>query len=317
MTQGQSLAALSSKALLGVERLISKINPGLIVCQGDTTTAMMAGLAAYYQRVPLAHVEAGLRTWDCFQPYPEEVNRRLLSLVAELHFAPTRGAAANLRAEHVRAGSIQVTGNTSVDALLWTVRRLRRVPPVTRDFEPAVRPLLERGRNFVIVTAHRRESFGPRIQQIGAAVRMLARRHPHWRWLVPLHPNPKAGPVLARILRGLPNIICCKPLNYPEFCAMLDRCRFVISDSGGIQEEAPAIGKPVIVVREKTERPEAMKTGHLQLAGYDAATIVRMAEKWIRSPAKLRKLSRPVFPYGDGKAAGRIARAVKQFLKKA
>lgn len=315
MRRGQSLAALSSKALLGVERLIRQVRPSLILCQGDTTTAMMAGLAAYYERVPVAHVEAGLRTWDRFQPYPEEVNRRLLSMIADLHFAPTRGAAKNLRGEHVPAQSIRVTGNTSIDSLLWTVARLRRRPLLPREFEPAVRPLLAEGVKFAVVTAHRRESFGNRILKIGAAVRTLARRHPDWQWLVPLHPNPQAGPVLARVLKKLPNVILCKPLNYPQFCLMLDRCKFAITDSGGIQEEAPAIGRPVIVVREKTERPEAMKTGHLELAGYHSFSIVRAAERWIHSPARLKKLSRPVFPYGDGKAANRIARAVKQFLK--
>ena len=145
---------------------------------------------------------------------------------------------------------------------------------------------------------------------------MLARRHPDWAWVVPLHPNPNAGPILAARLRGLKNVILCRPLNYPQFCLLLDRCAFAITDSGGIQEEAPAVGKPVIVTREKTERPEAMKTGHLVLAGYDSGAIVRAARRWIDSPARLRRLSRPVFPYGDGKAARRIARVVKTFLKK-
>jgi UDP-N-acetylglucosamine 2-epimerase (non-hydrolysing) len=318
MNEGQSLAKLSAKALGGADGLISRTRPGLIVCQGDTTTAMMVGLAAYCRRVPLAHVEAGLRTWDRLQPYPEEVNRRFLSLVADLHLAPTRAAARNLRAEKVASSRIAVTGNTSIDALLWTVRRLRRHPLKAREFEPSIRRLLagpERKPKFVILTAHRRESFGPRIQKIGKAVRELARRHPDWHWLVPLHPNPNAGPVLARLLKKIPNVILCRPLNYPQFCFLLDRCRFAITDSGGIQEEAPAVGKPVIVVREKTERPEAMKTGHLRLAGYDPRSIIRAAEGWMNSPARLRRLSRPVFPYGDGKAARRIARAVKKFLK--
>jgi len=319
MSEGQSLAALSAKALTGVDRLISKLRPDLILCQGDTTTAMMVGLGAYYARVPLGHVEAGLRTWDRFAPYPEEVNRRMLSLVADLHFTPTRDTARNLRAEKVCVSDIAVTGNTSIDALLWTVRRLRRKPLKSREFEPAIRPLLETGkrrRNFVIVTAHRRESFGQRIQKIGQAVKTLAVKHPDWKWLVPLHPNPNAGPVLARLLKGLPNVILCRPLNYPQFCLLLDRCRFAITDSGGIQEEAPAIGRPVIVVREKTERPEALKTGHLILAGYDTDVIVRAAMAWMGSPARLKRLSRPVFPYGDGRAAGRIVRSVKKFLRK-
>jgi len=319
MSGGQSLARLSAKALLGAEKMISRTKPDLVICQGDTTTAMMVGLAAYHQRVPVAHVEAGLRTWDRFAPYPEEVNRRLLSLVSDLHLAPTRAAARNLRAEKIAAAAIRVTGNTSIDALLWTVRRLRRRPPAAREFETSIRPLLAAGRrrpDFVIVTAHRRESFGPRIRKIGAAVRQLARRHPDWKWLVPLHPNPNAGPVLSRMLKEIPNVILCKPLNYPQFCMLLDRCRFAITDSGGIQEEAPAVGKPVIVVREKTERPEAMKSGHLRLAGYDPRSIVRQAARWIASPATLRRLSRPVFPYGDGRAAARIAAAVKKFLKK-
>lgn len=243
----------------------------------------------------------------------------MLSLVADLHFAPTRDTARNLRAEKVPASDIKVTGNTSIDALLWTVRRLRSKPLNPREFEPAIRPLLKAGRqrpNFAIVTVHRRESFGRRIQKIGQAVKTLARRHPDWKWLVPLHPNPNAGPVLARIFKGLPNVIQCPPLNYPQFCLLLDRCRFAITDSGGIQEEAPAIGRPVIVVREKTERPEALKTGHLILAGYDQKAIVRAAMKWMRSPARLSRLSKPVFPYGDGRAAGRILTNVKKFLRK-
>ncbi len=312
MSDGQSLARLSAKALERVDRLISRTKPALIVCQGDTTTAMMVGLAAYYRRVPLAHVEAGLRTWDRLQPYPEEANRRFLSLVADLHFAPTRDAARNLREEKVPADDISVTGNTSIDALLWTVRR----PLSAREIAPPIRKLLQTRSQFVLVTAHRRESFGARIRRIGEAVKTLAWRHTDWNWIVPLHPNPNAGPVLSRMLKGLPNVILCKPLNYPQFCFLLARCRFAITDSGGIQEEAPALGKPVIVAREKTERPEAMRTGHLQLAGYDPAQIVRASEKWIRSPALLKRLSRPTFPYGDGRAAKRIQKQIRVFLRK-
>jgi UDP-N-acetylglucosamine 2-epimerase (non-hydrolysing) len=167
----------------------------------------------------------------------------------------------------------------------------------------------------VLVTVHRRESFGRRIADIGSAIRTLARRHSDWNWVVPLHPNPNAGPILRSLLCGLPNVQLCKPFNYPDFCALLSGCRFAISDSGGVQEEAPALGRPVIVVREKTERPEALRTGHLRLAGYEPARIVREAEAWICSPRRLKALAKPVFPYGDGRAAARIARAILGFLR--
>jgi UDP-N-acetylglucosamine 2-epimerase (non-hydrolysing) len=305
MTERQSLAKLSSRALEAVDRLLERIKPSLVICQGDTTTAMTVGLASYYKKIPVAHVEAGLRTWDRFQPFPEEANRRILSVVADLHFAPTKQAATHLRNEHVPAKSIWVTGNTAIDALLWTVRRGRGKPGGSMP---------PRGR-YVLVTAHRRESFGKRIAGIGTAIRTLARRHPDWQWIVPLHPNPNAGPILKARLRGLSNVKLCKPLPYDRFCLLLSQCRFAISDSGGVQEDAPALGRPVIVVREKTERPEAMSTGHLQLVGYDPRKIVRIAEGWIRSPARLKQLSKPVFPYGDGKAAVRIAQRIKKFLR--
>ncbi len=295
-----------------------KAKPDLVLCQGDTTTAMIAGLVAYYQRVPLVHVEAGLRTGDRFHPYPEEVNRRILSLIADVHFAPTQNAACNLKMEKIPLSKIKVTGNTSIDALLWTIQRFKHCPLEVRETDPKLRFLFKNGvekSDFVIVTAHRRESFGVGIRNIALAVKELAHRYPKWKWVVPLHPNPDAGPVFARILKSVSNVILCRPLSYPQLCLLLDRCRFVITDSGGIQEEAPAIGKPVIVVREKTERPEAMETGHLLLAGLESSRIVRAAKKWMDSPLLLKRLSHPTFPYGDGKSSTRIVSVVKRMLR--
>lgn len=319
MRPDQNLGGFAARALAAVSGLISRMRPALVLCQGDTTTAMIAGLAAFYQRIPVGHIEAGLRTWNRAAPFPEEINRRIIGLVADLHFAPTRGASENLRAEKVPAQTIHTTGNTSIDALLWTVQQLKEKAVSFRKLPLELRHLASPTNgspNFVLVTAHRRESFGAGMGRIGEAIGILARRHPAWKWVLPLHPNPNVGPVLAKRLRKHANVILCPPLDYPVFCGLLKNCRFVISDSGGVQEEAPALGKPVIVMRETTERPEARESGHLVLRGCDTDRIVRAAERWIRHPEELTRLARPVFPYGRGNSAQKILRAIHGFLKK-
>jgi UDP-N-acetylglucosamine 2-epimerase (non-hydrolysing) len=315
MRPDQTLPALTATALDAVSGVLRAASPDLVIVQGDTTTTMATALAAFYAKVPVAHVEAGLRTGDIHAPYPEEVNRRITTLLAELHFAPTERARANLRREGVDDARIHVTGNTVVDALLIGRAALGAAPALLGTY-----PQLDRADGpLVLVTAHRRESFGPSLESISRAVRDLVDRNPDVAVLFPLHLNPTVRRQVESVLRDSPaagsRLILTDPLPYTALLWALDRCRFVLTDSGGIQEEAPTFRKPVLVMRDVTERPEGIDAGVARLVGTDRGVIVSEAERLLRDARAYEAMAAGENPYGDGHAAERIVECLRAWTR--
>ena len=282
--------------------MLKEVNPAAVLVQGDTTTAFAGAVAAFYEGIPVGHVEAGLRTGNLAAPFPEEGNRRLISTLARWHFAPTSAAADNLRRENVPDRAIFVTGNTVVDALqLMAGRR----DPITRTETP---------RRLILVTGHRRESFGDGIENLCRALLQIAREFPETEILYPVHPNPNViGPVHA-LLGGQKNIQLCDPLDYLQFVSLLKTCYFVITDSGGIQEEAPALGKPVLVTRDVTERPEAVEAGCAKLVGTDTQRIVDAAAELLSNSASYQAMANAKNPFGDGTSSKQILEILRREL---
>ena len=314
MRPNQALAELTARLLGACDELLGRVQPALALVQGDTTTVLAAALACFYRRVPVGHVEAGLRTYDRWSPFPEEMNRTLASRLVTLHFAPTELARDNLLREGVAADQISVTGNTVIDALQAEVARQR---------EPSVRAQLEAQlagtlggfpppRPFVLITGHRRENFGRGFEQICAALAALAQRFTDHDFIYPVHLNPNVqGPVQA-LLGGISNIRLIAPQPYSEFVALMQSCRVVLTDSGGIQEEAPSLGKPVLVMRDTTERPEGVQAGTVQLVGADATQIVAGVSHLLLDQEAYARMARAANPYGDGRAAERIVARLRQ-----
>ena len=304
MRPGQSLASLTARILESVEPVLDSWRPDLVVVQGDTTTTLAGALAAFYRRIAVAHVEAGLRTGDPSQPFPEEMNRVLTSRVAALHFAPTAGAKAALEAEGVGCERIFVTGNTGIDAVLYVRDALEagrvRVCPW---------PWLDASRRLIVVTSHRRENFGPGFERAVRALVELAGRG-DVQIVYPVHRNPQVAGPAYKMLAGVPNVVLLDPLPYAPFVDLMRRAYLIVTDSGGIQEEAPSLGKPVLVLREKTERPEAVDAGTVKLVGTDAGRIVREAGRVLDDPAAHAAMIGTHNPYGDGHACERIARVL-------
>lgn len=299
MQPNQTLAGLTARALQGITDVIEQVQPDVVLSQGDTTTAMTAALAAFYQRVPVGHVEAGLRTGDIYNPFPEEVNRHLIGVMANYHFAPTPTARDALLAENIDPANVFVTGNTVLDALQWTVAQ-----PHTLDLGV---PLDAPGERLILVTAHRRESFGAEFEAICHALRAIAERNPSVRLVYPVHLNPNVQEPVHRILGGAERVHLIEPLAYPDFAHLMNRAHLVITDSGGLQEEAPALGKPVLVMRRTTERPEAVEAGVAKLVGTDTDVIVREAERLLHDEDAYDAMATAVSPFGDGHAAEYIA----------
>ncbi|MBX6773131.1 MAG: UDP-N-acetylglucosamine 2-epimerase (non-hydrolyzing) [Chloroflexi bacterium] len=307
MRPNQSLAGTAAAVLLGLEPVLEAERPDWVLVQGDTTTVAAASLAAFYSGCRVGHVEAGLRTYDRSQPFPEEMNRRIASLLGDLHFAPTERAAANLRREGIPADRVIVTGNTVIDA----IRQVADLP-----FDPAGTPLADLPlgrRRLILVTAHRRENFGRGMEEICSGLRTLAERHDDIHLVYPVHPNPNVREPVCRLLGGIPNITLLPPLEYQPLVWLMKQSHFVITDSGGIQEEAPGLGKPVLVLRRTTERPEGVEAGVVKLVGPDRAAIAAEAERLLRDPVYYQQMARAANPYGDGRAAERIASALRQF----
>lgn len=303
MQEAQTPAYVAAAVLTGLEPVLEEEAPDWVLVQGDTTTTMAAAIAAFYRRIRVGHVEAGLRTGDRWLPFPEEVNRRVADLVTDLHFAPTGRARENLLREGIPGGDVLVTGNTVIDALLDVA---------ARPFDPAGTPLegldLD-GSRLVLVTAHRRESFGAPIREICRAVAEVARSR-DVRVVYPVHPNPQvAGPV-GEELAGLPNVTLLAPLDYLSMAQLMKRASLVLTDSGGIQEEAPSLGVPVLVLREVTERPEAVEAGTARVVGTAAAGIVAEALRLLDDPGEYERMARAVNPFGDGRASVRIVDAL-------
>ncbi|WP_133511741.1 non-hydrolyzing UDP-N-acetylglucosamine 2-epimerase [Candidatus Thiosymbion oneisti] len=309
MQPDQALTDLTAEVLLGLRPVLQDCKPNLVLVQGDTTTTWAAALVAFYQRIPVGHVEAGLRTGSRYAPWPEEMNRRLTGRLAELHFAPTERARLNLLREGVKDTSITVTGNTVIDALLDVVQRLR-TDPVLRHRVEAPFDFLDPARRLILVTGHRRENFGAGFERICRALATLAQR-PDIQILYPVHLNPNVQEPVRRLLGGVDNIHLIAPLDYLPFVALMDRAYLLLTDSGGIQEEAPALGKPVLVMRDTTERPEAIAAGTARLVGTDAAAIVAEATRLLDDEHAYRAMSHAHNPYGDGHAAARIAATLR------
>lgn len=304
----QSLAEIAARSLAGLDPIVEEAQPDIVMVQGDTTTTMAGALAAFYRRIPVAHVEAGLRTHDRYSPYPEEINRRVTTQLANLHLTPTLESTANLVAEGVAPASIVCTGNSVIDALDYAVSLK----------SPYADPLLvgldEDPRRVLLVTVHRRESWGEVMVGIGRALARLARTHPEMLIVVPLHLNPKVREDMLPSLAGVDNVVVIPPLPYGSFARLIDRAYVVLTDSGGIQEEAPSRGKPVLVLRDKTERPEAVSAGTAALIGTDETRIVEEVEGMFRNEERYRRMSRAVNPYGDGRAAERTHAALRWYF---
>ncbi len=304
MRPDQDLAYLTGAILSGVSGVLDRFRPDRVVVQGDTTSTLAGALAAFYHKIPVAHVEAGLRTADIYAPWPEEANRRLVTHIADLHFAPTQRARDNLLREGVEPGRIAVTGNTGIDALLWMAGRLDRRPEMAARAEAALGGRLA-GRKLILMTGHRRENFDGGLERIAAAMARIADR-PDIGVVFPVHPNPNVRRAIEPLRRHR-NVLLLEPVDYPELVFLLQRCRLVVTDSGGIQEEAPSFGKPVLVTRETTERPEAMELGLARLVGTDGRRLHDAVAALLDDPEEYRRMSRVANPYGDGRASGRIA----------
>jgi UDP-N-acetylglucosamine 2-epimerase (non-hydrolysing) len=306
ITDRQTLTEVTVRALDRLTPAIEEERPDAIVVQGDTTTTFVGALAAFYHRVPLIHVEAGLRTGDVYSPYPEEMNRRLTTHLASLHLAPTKTAKRNLLSEGVDESRIVVTGNTGIDALLWTVAH------GTTDDETLT--AIDGDKKVVLVTAHRRESWGPRLEAVGRAVATIARTDPAVEIVFPIHRNPLVREAIAPAVDGLPNVRLLEPLSYAPFAGLMRRADLILTDSGGIQEEGPSLGKPVLVMRDTTERPEAIAAGTARLVGTDEAAIVDAVQTLLHDDAAYEAMATAVNPFGDGQAARRTVEAMLHFF---
>ncbi len=303
MKPDQSLDALTAALLLGLGRVMDEVQPARVMVQGDTATAMTGALAAYYRKIPVDHVEAGLRSGNIYHPWPEEVNRKIIGQIASLHFAPTDVSAKALTDERVDPGRVHVTGNTVIDALHWVTARIAAEPALAAGLSEIEARFA--GKRIIGVTSHRRENFGGGLESIAEAVRQIAAR-PDVAVVFPVHPNPNVRKVMDAALAGLPNVALIEPLDYPNFARLIGLAEVMLTDSGGVQEEAPALGKPVLVMRETTERPEGVTAGTAKLVGTDSRTIVTEMFNLLDDKAAYENMARAHNPFGDGHSAQRI-----------
>lgn len=303
MRATQSLTSLTARLMLALDDVLLSERPDVVLAQGDTTTVMTVALACFYHQIPFGHVEAGLRTWDMSNPFPEEMNRVIAGKLATWHFAPTEGARQNLLREGVEDQKIVVTGNTVIDALQWAITR-----------SPTVGIELDDSKRLILVTVHRRENFGEPIKSMCQAVREIVDRNDDVQVLYSVHPNPNVKAIAEKMLNGHPRILLCKPLDYLPFVGAMQRAYLILSDSGGIQEEAPVLGKPVLVLRKETERPEALETGAVKLVGSDYNRILEETQRLLDDQLAYGNMSQSISPYGDGHAAERIAAEIQSNL---
>lgn len=312
MAPGQDLYDITCNVLLGLKKVMTDVHPDMVLVHGDTTTTMASALAAFYQRIPVGHVEAGLRTGHKYAPFPEEINRKVAGAITDMHFAPTEFAKKNLIHEGINESSIVVTGNTVIDALFSVLGKIQSTSPLAGELAERFQ-FLDSGKRLILVTGHRRENFGKGFENICKALRRIADEVPAVEILYPVHLNPNVQEPVKRILgeNGRKNIHLIDPVDYLPFVYLMNRSHLIITDSGGIQEEAPSLGKPVLVMRETTERPEAVDAGTVKLVGTDPEKIFHETAKLITEENAYRAMSQMHNPYGDGKAVGRILHSLK------
>ncbi|EFX92795.1 UDP-N-acetylglucosamine 2-epimerase [Actinobacillus ureae ATCC 25976] len=311
MKSGQDLTDITVRILQALQAVFAEYRPDIVLVHGDTTTTFATTLACYYQQIPVGHVEAGLRTGNLYSPFPEEGNRLLTSVLANYHFAPTQEAKANLLQERKTEQSIWVTGNTVIDALLSILQKIRHNQPLATQLAERY-SFLDHSKKMILVTGHRRESFGQGFERICQALVELANQYPEVQIVYPVHLNPNVHEPVSRLLAGIQNIFLIEPQDYLPFVYLMDRAYLILTDSGGIQEEAPALGKPVLVMRETTERPEAIKAGTVRLVGTDTRKIIAEVERLLQDKNAYQAMAQAHNPYGDGQACLRIVTAIKQ-----
>ncbi len=320
MQQGQDLYDVTSRVLTGMRDVLKEVHPDVVLVHGDTTTSTAAALAAFYQQIPVGHVEAGLRTYNIYSPWPEEINRQLTGRIATYDFAPTPLSRSNLLKENVDEGKITVTGNTVIDALYWVVEKIKNSPDLEKDLSSFLQDKgydvarLSNGRRLVLITGHRRENFGDGFIHMCRAIKDLSEKYRDVDFVYPMHLNPNVRrpihEVFGEQLDDLGNMFFIEPLEYLSFVYLMEKSSIVLTDSGGIQEEAPGLGKPVLVMRDTTERPEALDAGTVKLVGTDYNAIVDNVSTLLDDPKAYNKMSKAVNPYGDGKACGRIVKVL-------
>ena len=321
MKPGQDLYDVTANVLRGMKEVLTTYTPDIVLVHGDTTTTLAASLAAFYQKIPVGHVEAGLRTYDIHSPWPEEANRQLTSRLTRLHFAPTRKSKENLLAENTPEEWIHVTGNTVIDALFLVLEKIRANPTLEEKIVQSIQqhfqnsPFSILNSPFILVTGHRRENFGQGFIDICNALNRIAKANPDVHIVYPVHLNPNVQKPVNEILGDTPNIHLIPPLEYEPFVYMMSQARIIVTDSGGIQEEAPSLGKPVLVMRDTTERPEAVEAGTVKLVGTDCDLIVRSVQELLEDKEAYEKMAKAHNPYGDGHACERIAQTLENFFK--
>lgn len=313
MAQGHSLTDITCKVLQGLNPILKNFKPNLVIVHGDTTTTCAASLAAYYEKIPVWHIEAGLRTGNIYSPWPEEINRRIVGSISDRHFAPTHSAKMNLLHEGINEQSIIITGNTVIDALQWAVNKLRKDDVLSKSMEQKFN-YLDPKKRLILVTGHRRESFGVGFESICLALKTLAERHPNIEIVYPVHLNPNVSEPVKKILGITSGVFLIEPQEYLSFIYLMARSYLVITDSGGVQEEAPSLGKPVLVIRNTTERPEAVEAGTVKLVGTDANRIVMETTRLLTDEDAYLLMSESHNPYGDGKASVRIVQSLKNLI---
>ncbi|WP_025652057.1 MULTISPECIES: non-hydrolyzing UDP-N-acetylglucosamine 2-epimerase [unclassified Psychrobacter] len=313
MKSGQSLTQASSRMLLALEPILKECKPDLVLVHGDTSTTLCGALAAFYQQIPIGHVESGLRTYNIYSPWPEESNRQMTSIITKLHFAPTKAAAQHLYDEHNNPDYIYVTGNTVIDALLEVKNKLEMNESLRTELQQQFSEL-DFSKRRVLITGHRRENFGDGFESICQAIKVLAEKYPDFEFVYPVHLNPNVEEPVNRLLSGLHNVKLIEPQDYLPFVYLMSTSYIILTDSGGIQEEAPSLGIPVLVMRETTERQEAVEAGTVKLVGTHGPTIVAEVSNLIENEAIYLKMSQAHNPYGDGKASERITETIVEFL---
>ena len=310
MKEGQSLSDVTASILSGLDSVLSDFNPDIVLVHGDTATTFAASLAAYYKKIPVGHVEAGLRTGDVYSPWPEEANRKLTGVLSKYHFAPTTVSEHNLLNEGVAPENVYITGNTVIDALFWVREKIENNESLKSSFNQRY-SFLDDEKKLILVTGHRRESFGGGFERICESLKKIATKYPNVQLVYPVHLNPKVQEPVNRLLKCIDNIYLIEPQDYLPFVYLMNKAHIIITDSGGIQEEAPSLGKPVIVLRDTTERPEAVEAGTVKLVGTNVDMIVSEVSSLLASPEKYKQMSMAHNPYGQGDACIRIIKALK------